>query len=195
MIDQYAVRVVLDVCALLGGVELPTWPASIEFAGIWLEESKRNLAELPTAYISQCRARDLERWGVPCWIESPRRHYSRLEATKFDMLTGDRQAEGRHQKWLQQCPPKGIQPVYIPVAVQAVILPLPNCSLPLHECWDVVKLKILLLLDPDVSAPLIFQSFSREMGRGKDPKILILLIRVFSDLNRHGSASDESNHG
>ena len=46
-IDQYAVRVALDACVLLGGVELPTWPASVEFAGAWLEESKRNLAELP----------------------------------------------------------------------------------------------------------------------------------------------------
>ena len=44
-IDQYAVRVALDACALLGGVELPTWPASPKFAGTWLEESKRNLAE------------------------------------------------------------------------------------------------------------------------------------------------------
>ena len=164
-IDQYAIRVALDACALLGGVELPTWPASIKFAGVWLEESKRNLAEVPASYISQCRARDLERWGVPCWIESPRRHYSRLEGAKFAMPTGDRQAEGRHQKWLQQCPPKKIQMVYIPVAVQAVILPLPDCPLPSRECWDAVKSKILLLLDPDVSTPLIFQNFSREMGR------------------------------
>jgi hypothetical protein len=164
-IDQYAVRVALDACALLGGVELPTWPASIEFAGVWLEESKRNLAELPASYISQCRARDLERWGVPCWIETPRRHYSRLEGMKFAMPTGDRQAEGRHQKWLQKCPPGLIQTVYIPVVVQPVILPLPDCPLPSHECWDAVKSKILLLLDSDVSTPLIFQNFSREMGR------------------------------
>ena len=164
-IDRYAVRVVLDACALLGGVELPTWPASIEFAGVWLEESKRNLAESPASYISQCRARDLERWGVPCWIETPRRHYSRLEATKFAMPTGDRQAEGRHQKWLQGCPPKKIQMAYIPVVEQAVILPLPDCPLPSRECWDAVKSKMLLLLDPDVSTPLIFQNFSREMGR------------------------------
>ena len=164
-IDRYAVRVALDACALLGGVELPTWPASLEFAGAWLEESKRNLAELPVSYISQCRARDLERWGVPCWIESPRRHYSRLEATKFALPTGDRQAERHHQSWLQQCPPAKIQTVYIPVAVQAIILPLPDCPLPSSECWDAVKSKILLLLDADVSAPLIFQDFSREMGR------------------------------
>ena len=164
-IDRYAVRVALDACALLGGVELPTWPASIEFTGVWLEESKRNLAELPASYISQCRARDMERWGVPCWVESPRRHYSRLEATKFAMPTADRQAEGRHQKWLQQCPPQKIQTVYIPVAVQAVILPLPDCPLPSHESWDAVKSKIRLLLDPDVSIPLIFQNFSREMGQ------------------------------
>ena len=164
-IDQYAVRVALDACALLGGVELPTWPVSVEFAGTWLEESKRNLAELPVSYISQCRARDLERWGVPCWIESARRHYGRLEATKFAMPTGDRQAEGRHQQWLQQCPPSKIRMVHIPVAVQAIILPLPDCPLPSRECWDAVKSKILLLLDPDVSTPLIFQNFSREMGR------------------------------
>jgi len=164
-IDRYAVRVALDACALLGGVELPTWPASLEFAGAWLEESKRNLAELPVSYISQCRARDLERWGVPCWIESPRRHYSRLEATNFALPTGDRQAERHHQSWLQQCPPAKIQMVYIPVAVQAVILPLPDCPLPSSDCWDAVKSKILLLLDPDVSAPLIFENFSREIGR------------------------------
>ena len=81
------------------------------------------------------------------------------------MPTGDRQAEGHHQKWLQQCPPKKIQMVYIPVAMQAVVLSLPNCSLPSCECWDAMKSKILLLLDPDISTPLIFQNFSHEMGR------------------------------
>ena len=164
-IDSYAVRVALDACALLGGVELPTWPASIEFTGVWLEESKRNLAELPASYISQCRARDLERWGVPCWVESPRRHYGRLEAEKFAMPTGDRQAEGHHQKWLQQCPPANIRMVHIPVAQQAVVLSLPDCPLPSPERWEAVKSKILQLLDADETAPLIFQNFSREMGR------------------------------
>ena len=64
-IDQYAVRVALDACTLLGGVELLTWPASLEFAGTWLMESKCNLAEVPVSYISQCWARDLESGGFP----------------------------------------------------------------------------------------------------------------------------------
>jgi len=164
-IDQYAVRVALDACALLGGVELPTWPASPKFAGTWLEESKRNLAEAPASYISQCRARNLERWGIPCWVESPRRHYSRLEATKFALPTGDRQAESNHQNWLQRCPPGKIRMVYLPVVAQAVVLPLPDCPLPSCESWDTVKSRILLLLDPDVSAPLTFRSFNGEMGQ------------------------------
>ena len=97
---SYAVRVALDACALLGGVELPTWPASINFAGTWLEEAKRNLTDKPASYISQCQARDCERWGVPCWVESPRGHYSRLDVTLFAHPTSDRKAEGLHQQWL-----------------------------------------------------------------------------------------------
>lgn len=164
-IDQYAVRVALDACALLGGVELPTWPASPQFTGAWVEEPKRNLIDSPATYISQCRARDLERWGIPCWVESPRRQYSRLEASKFGMPTADRQAEGRHQKWLQRCPPAKIQMVHIPVATQAATLPPLDCPLPLLERWEAVKSKILLLLQPDVDTPLTFEDFSHEIGR------------------------------
>jgi hypothetical protein len=164
-IDQYALRVALDACALLGGVELPTWPSSVEFAGTWLEESKRNVAAVPASYISQCRARDLERWGIPCWLESPRRQYSRLEATKFGLPTGDRQAESNHQKRLQHCPRPNVRTVHMPVVTQAVTLSLPECPLPSPETWDAVKSKIPLLLDPDVSVPLIFQNFNREMGQ------------------------------
>ena len=163
-IDQYAVRVTLDACALLGGVELPTWPASIEFAGSWLEEPKRNLTDQPVFYISQCRARDCERWGVPCWVESPKRHYSRLEVTPFVLPTSDRKAEGLHQQWLQRCPPDKVRKAYIPTTPQSVDRSPPDCPLPSPETWDAVKLKIRLLLDPDASAPLVFQNFNREMG-------------------------------
>jgi hypothetical protein len=79
--------------------------------------------------------------------------------------TGDRQAESNHQKWLQRCPPAKIQTLYLPLVVQAVILPLPDCPLPSSESWDAVKSRIQLLLDPDASAPLPFQNFNREMGR------------------------------
>jgi hypothetical protein len=164
-IDQYAVRVALDACALLGGVELPTWPASVEFAGTWLEEPKRNLADQPVSYISQCRARDCERWGVPCWVESPRRHYSRLEATPFALPTSDRNAEGLHQQWLRQCPPDKVRKAYIPTTPQSVDRSPPGCPLPSPETWDAVKSKIHLLLHPDASAPLVFQNFNGEMGR------------------------------
>ena len=164
-IDQYAVRVALDACALLGGVELPIWPASITFAGTWLEEAKRNLADLPASYISQCRARDCERWGVPCWVESPRRHYSRLEVTPSALPTSDRNAEGLHQQWLRQCPPDKVRKVYIPTTPpQSVDRSPPSCPLPSPETWDAVKSMIPRLLDPDASAPLVFQDFNREMG-------------------------------
>ena len=164
-IDQYAVRVALDACALLGGVELPTWPASIDFAGVWLEEAKRNLVDEPASYISQCRARDCERWGVPCWIETPRHHYSRFDVTPLARPTGDRKAEGLHQQWLQQCPPHKIAKAYIPTTTHSVDRSSPLCPLPSPEAWKAVKLKIQLLLDPDASTPLVFDRFNREMGR------------------------------
>jgi hypothetical protein len=164
-IDQYAVRVALDACALLGGVELPTWPASINFAGTWLEEAKRNLADQPASYISQCRARDCERWGVPCWVESPRRHYSRYEATPFTRPTSDRSAEGLHQQWLRQCPAEKVKKAYIPTNPQSVNRSPPDCPLPSPETWDAVKSKIQRLLDRDTSSPLIFQNFNHEMRR------------------------------
>jgi hypothetical protein len=164
-LDQYAVRVALDTCALLGGVELPTWPASINFAGAWLPEPKRNLRDEPASYISQCRARDCERWGVPCWVESPRRHYSHLEVTPFALPTSDRNAEARHQQWLQKCPQAKVQKAYIVTTLQSVDQSPPRCPLPSPETWDAVKSKIQLLLDPDARAPFVFQSFNREMGQ------------------------------
>jgi hypothetical protein len=170
-IDQYAVRVALDACALLGGVELPTWPVCVDFAGSWLEEANPNMADKPASYISQCRARDCERWGVPCWLEAPRRHYSRLDVTPIARPTGDRGAEALHQQWLRKCPPDQVKKVYIPTIVRSVDRSSPSCALPSPEAWKAVKTKIQLLLDDDASAPLAFNSFNREMGQLLDKGI------------------------
>jgi hypothetical protein len=170
-IDQYAVWVALDACAYLGGVELPTWPICIDFAGSWLEEANRNMADEPTSYISQCWARDCERWGVPCWLGAPRRHYSCLDVMPIAHPTGDCSAEALHQQWLQKCPRNHVKKVYIPTIVQSVDRSSPSCALPSPEAWKVVKTKIQLLLDNDVSAPLAFNSFNQEMGRLLDKGI------------------------
>jgi hypothetical protein len=170
-IDQYAVRVALDACALLGRVELLTWPVCIDFAGSWLEEVNRNMADEPASYISQCQARDCERWGVPCWLGAPRHHYSRLDITPIVRPTGDHSAEALHQQWLQKCPPNHVKKVYIPTIVQSVDRSSPSCALPSPEAWKAVKTKIQLLLDDDVSAPLVFNSFNQEMGRLLDKGI------------------------
>jgi hypothetical protein len=137
-IDQYAVRVALDACALLGGVELPTWPACVGFAGSWLEEANRNMADEPASYISQCRARDCERWGAPCWLEAPRRHYSRLDVTPIARPTRDRSAEALHQQWLQKCPPNHVKKVYIPAIVRSVDRSSPRCALPSPEAHPIL---------------------------------------------------------
>ena len=163
--DQYAVRVALDACALLGGVELPNWPACLNFAGAWFEEAKRNLMEQPASYISQCRARDCERWGVPCWVESPKRQYSRFEVTPFDLPTSDRHAEGVHQQWLRQCPPERVRKSFLPTNPRRFDRFAPDCPLPSAENWDAVKSKIVALLDCDATPPLIFQQFNHAMGR------------------------------
>ena len=170
-IDQYAIRVALDVCALLGGVELPTWPICIDFAGSWLEEANCNMADAPASYISQCWARDCERWGAPCWLEAPRRHYSRLDITPIARPTGDRSTEALHQQWLQKCPPNEVKKVYIPTIVRSVDWSSPSCTLPSPETWKAVKMKIQLLLDDDMSAPLMFNSFNWEMGQLLDKGI------------------------
>src|ERR1700733_705008 len=68
-------RVALDICALIGAVELPSWDSSSQLAGVVLyshlfpKYGKKRLAEIAT----------LERWGVPIWIAERCEQYWRLE--------------------------------------------------------------------------------------------------------------------
>lgn len=162
-IDHYAVRVALDACALLGGVELPNWPPSVEFTGTWLEEVKRENVNDPTRYISQCRARDFERWGVPCWIESPRAQYSRLDATADALPTRDREAERRHQRMLQNVPRSHVDTIHIPCIVQPINRTVSAAPLLSPEAWVHLKTAIQLLLDTTANNSLLFHDFSSQM--------------------------------
>jgi hypothetical protein len=57
-------RAALDLCAFIGGVRLPSWPASPELAGVVVYSSEAsNYTPQQTEEISL-----LERWGVPVWL-------------------------------------------------------------------------------------------------------------------------------
>lgn len=164
-IDHYAVRMALDACALLGGVELPTWPPSIQFAGTWIEEFRQGSAIDPAQYIGRCRAKDLERWGVPCWMESPRSMYVRLESTPEALPTRDREAERRHQWKLQNIPRDRVENVYIPCVVRPVKQTAVAGGLPSIEAWADIKSAIKPLIGTAGSASPSFYDFSCQMDR------------------------------
>lgn len=162
--ERYAVRVALDACALLGGVELPTWPASTELAGVWLQEAKRDIVQKPKYYVAQCRARDLERWGVPCWIETARREHARLDAARDGYRIADPMRERRYQQALQSTRAKRVD-VYIPTLVKSAP-PRPSAhAIPSAEDWAEVKSLVLLLLSSTEDRRLSFNAFSCKMER------------------------------
>lgn len=170
--DEYAVRVALDVCAVLGGVELPTWPPSPMFSGVWVEEAKREIGRgRPSTYIAQCRARDYERWGVPSWIEAPRRHYTRLELQPHQHPTSNRRAEAAHQQSLASVDRRRVEEVYIPCVTEIIPSSVsPYQPVPLKS-WALIKEKIIMLLDSSSPTLLTFASFSRDMGALLTPQI------------------------
>lgn len=100
--DEYALRFCLDACAVLGGVELPVWPADARFQGAWGGPQLPLGTGVNEDYILQCRIRALERWGVPLWFECPHQRKERFEVMKGQFAqTGCESEEREYQKRLR----------------------------------------------------------------------------------------------
>lgn len=154
-------RVALDLCALIGAVELPTWRAHGDLAGIVLYSG-----QIEGFSVEQHEQISLfERWGVPLWIAERCEQSSRyeLDASSRPEL-GKPAKEKLHQQKLAEAQAVGLEVKETYLLEDYAVLP------PLLGHWpataDELEVKmddlILAALIPDENAESIpFDEFAR----------------------------------
>jgi len=133
----------------------------------------RPSAEVDKSYFLQARARKLERWGVPLWVEVPRgshRHYD--AGPTGGPVSGLPELESHHQKRLdalrRRNPPVPMIPTRIPAGNHTAARPFSPSSSPLPqncEIWRSVERAISALVDPEWSEAMTFDAFNKDMMR------------------------------
>ena len=141
----------LDLCALIGAVELPSWPAYPQLSGIILYPSQANkLTSWETDEVGL-----LERWGVPVWLVE---------------WSGDKSCY-EHQEKLMQAVSMGIQVEEVYVLDEMMPVTLPISKLDSDNFEKQLDSLLLAALAPESSQELIcFDEFSIKVAEilGKD---------------------------
>jgi hypothetical protein len=170
---DFALLETLDACAVLGGVELPTWPPNSSYTGCWIPPCPRASAEVNESYFLQVRARKLERWGVPLWCEAPRRLNRRYEAGPTGgPVAGYPRLEQLHQERLAALtlrnPPVPMKKVRVAVGNRSASRPFDPSSSPLPQDLEIrggVQRAISALVDPESPERKTFDVFNKDMMR------------------------------
>ncbi len=161
-------RAALDLCALIGAVELPSWPAYPRLSGVILYPSQANkLTSRETDEVGL-----LERWGVPVWLVERSGDKSRYElnATARPQL-GRYNDEAVHQEKLMQAVSMGIRVEEVYVLDEMMPVAPPVSKLDSDDFEKQLDSLLLAALAPESSQELVcFDEFSIKVAEilGKD---------------------------
>ena len=178
-IADFAVLEALDICAVLGGRELPTWPSNAAYCGSWIPKQPRSSPTGDSNYVLQARARKLERWGVPLWCGVPRREHIRLDATKDGgPVQHKTSSEKLHQRGLSDRRKKlsadAVHTVTIAGAFGSATRPVAPTGPTLPRDGELrtgIQDAIIALVDPAARQPLQYSEFDRIISQLLPPSI------------------------
>jgi hypothetical protein len=170
---DFAMLEALDMCAILGGRELPNWAPNAAYVGARLGPGVEMGSVTDERFVKQARARKLERWGVPLWCKVPR---AVTVDFRLDVMAGGRpvksmpETERRYQgilsKARQTIGPDRISQELIPATYHEAARPHAPASavLPTGEKRVLLERAIRHLIDPASRVRWPYGVFNREVG-------------------------------